>query len=152
MKKTWYQANDFQSFQEEWKIVKKLVNKLGETAVENTGATTCRGLEHLLSKKRFSERLGRQRLALELVLNVQRKQYLQGTRRQEIIAYQYRNVSTYCTAAAHKRAQAYWEEDHWQQSKSTLHQVESTPKPSKDTRGTFGRRLAYFRSLLFPLI
>jgi hypothetical protein len=47
----WYNPSDYSAFREECKTVVKLVRLAGVKAVEETGKHTCRGLEHMYSKK-----------------------------------------------------------------------------------------------------
>ena len=92
-------------------IARKLANEFGEEAVETSGRATCRGVEHLQSRKRLKEKYQRQQLAVQVVLDATvNYQSLSSEKREQMIAIQYQSVSMHCKKVAHERARAYWEE------------------------------------------
>lgn len=111
----WYVRSDIQSFKEERKQAAKFAATHGVPAVEASGRATCRGLEHMTSRRMSNEREQRQRVATQVVLDG--CSYLPPARRrlsmdhkEQLIAIQYQSVTKHCQLVAHERARAYWKE------------------------------------------
>lgn len=125
----WYGAAEIQSFKDERKIAMKLANEFGKEAVETSGRATCRGVEHLESKKLLKEKCQRQHLAVQVVLDAcVNYQSLTAEKREQMIAIQYQSVSLHCKKVAHERARAYWEET--QKTLDSDKQCVLSPHPS----------------------
>ena len=108
---TWYGPADIQSFRDERKIAIKLTKEFQLEDIERSGLATCRGIEHLHSKKSFNERHQRHQLAVQVVRDACIKyQTLTSEKREKMIAIQYASVCLHSKKTAHDRARAYWEE------------------------------------------
>ena len=107
----WYGADDVQSFRDERKTAIKLSREYGAKEIELSGLATCRGIEHLDSKKSFDERHQRTQLAVQVVLDASiQYRRLTRERRDKVIAIQYASVCLHSKKLAHDRARVYWEE------------------------------------------
>jgi hypothetical protein len=108
----WYQADDYDSFKEEIRVVLRLARAIGRKSIEKTDYVSCRGVERLLTKKHTRiARLERKRQARGAVLYEQLKQWENGTNSPEVIAWRYQRVTRPCQEHAHKLAIKYWNEE-----------------------------------------
>jgi hypothetical protein len=72
----WYNPSDYSAFREECKTVLKLGRLAGVKAVDETGKYTCRGLEHMYSRKLAYLREVRRQEALQTLWS--RNSYTKG--------------------------------------------------------------------------
>jgi hypothetical protein len=106
----WYNPSDYSAFREECKTVLKLVRLAGVKAVEETGKYTCRGLEHMYSKKLAYLRVDRRNEAWDAVELAQRLSVSSGAS-PDFIAELCHGISKQCHVDAHKRATVYFDEE-----------------------------------------
>jgi hypothetical protein len=98
----WYNEREFKCFRQEYKIITKLIHRLGLTSVETTGVC-CHGME----QKQYITRR-RRHAAWCAVLEEQRYQKTAGTNRPEIIAAIYHDNSADSRMDAHTRALSWY--------------------------------------------
>jgi hypothetical protein len=103
-KNIWYQKQDFKQFREDCERIMGLVREVGAKTVEMSNTCSCKGLEHLFSKKRAQLRLDRRRQAWDAVLEEQEEQRRRPISRSDIIAERYGQISLYCQINANKLA------------------------------------------------
>jgi hypothetical protein len=70
----WYQPNNYKSFKENCRTIARLAQRIGSESVENQMNDSCRGLEHLVSKRRAAVRVYRRNIVWDVVFDEQDSQ------------------------------------------------------------------------------
>jgi hypothetical protein len=102
----WYQPNDYTSFKNNCKSIARLAQEIGTESVENQLNDSCRGLEHLVSKRRAEVRFCRRYVVWDVVLDEQDSQSAPET-----IAKKYSEVSAESQVDAQQQALRYRSEN-----------------------------------------